>query len=187
MKAVKYRCKECGYSEPVRLGEFVFRWIFNAINAVFVVMGMVLLFVLIVAYTGNPMGPNSVHSRLGGLVYDLSAHKDDLEVRDFLIDEIPGLEECGGNEGCYASQVFIYMKGAKYYLSGAQTYNPMYTLQKQNVQCSNYAYTYCYALHQFDIPCQVRCANNHCWSIVDLKSEGMTFRVDLTVPVYELL
>lgn len=96
------------------------------------------------------------------LTYKANVH--DLDVRDYWLDEVNG---CSIDEGCYAKKIYDKMRSFQYGLSGNKghsMYDPMYVLENQNGQCSNFAYTYCRSLYQFDVDCIINCNNGHCWN-----------------------
>lgn len=177
---IEYKCEHCGHIKPKNISVFgfAFRWAANTIVALLVAIGLFFCLMSYEAMNSEPYGPNGFVTKIGGLMYTLAANHDNLEVREFLIKNVAGLDQCEMDKVCYADRIFEYMSNNTYYLTGAQIYPATYTLQNKDVQCSNNAFTFCYSLKQFNVPCEVRCGGRHCWN--QLEIDNITYLYDTT-------
>lgn len=186
MKIIKQECSKCHHQEKYKWWEIIL----NICVSVVFLIGLFTLLVLCVSKSSHlptyALGPDTFYTRMNGLVVDIMANKDDLVIRDYLIDHIPTLQYCTDDAFCYARQIYQYLDNKHtYMLTGSSTYPIEYILEKDNVQCSNYAYAYCYSVKQFGVHCEVHCNTRHCWSIV--REDGKDILVDLTGSRFKVL
>jgi hypothetical protein len=179
----EYQCEKCGHIKVKKtsLSYKLIRSFLLAISAIFMAFGMLFLIVSVTAMTSEPYGSNGLFTKISGLMYSLSADRDNLQVREYLINNVPGLSDCHMDQVCYADRIFEYLSNNTYYLTGAQLYPATYTLSNRDVQCSNYAFTYCYSLKQFGIPCEIRCGGRHCWN--EMTIDGVHYLYDATAGI----
>ena len=177
METIRYRCKKCGHTEPITFRDYI-PWLFF----IPLIAAGAAAITLFIAWNIGPDEFNPLED-MTGYRYTIQAQKDDLALREHLLDNID-FSLCGMEDGCYAKKIYNYMLGFDYTLTG-NIYDPMYTFSTESGQCSNMAFAYCKAVYQFGVDCEVECGPRHCWSEVKLDTAEVL--VDVTQMKFEPL